>query len=165
MNTTAGPLIELELNSDKVVSNDVHGGNDGGQRRLQRNRANESNEERVSKRRREDCASNGLPNHRTLASTTPRTFQGSSCTQRPPETVRYERQLKRDGHDSTDEGRAPKRPIHNGQATSTAVEPISIREPLFTQSDRSQSDHSVAQLPSKPRKRRLKIYKKKRGSR
>lgn len=155
------PFIELELNPTKVTGNDLNGGNDGGRRRFKRNRADETNEERVSKQQREG---DNLLSHRTRAFTDPTTSQDAS-TQLSPQIARHEGRLKRNYHNSTDEGRTPKRPRYSGQKTSTTAEPTSIGEPLFTQSDRSGPDNSVAQVSPKPRKRQPKVYKKERESR
>lgn len=82
------PLIELELNQPKVAENDS--GREDGRNRLKRNPADDLNEERGSKRRREDGGNNALSNHRTRASTAQTASQGSSWTQRPPKTVGHE---------------------------------------------------------------------------
>ncbi len=62
------PLIELELNPAKVAESDSNRRN-GGKLRSKRNRADESNKERVSKRQRQDGESNTVLDCRTRAST------------------------------------------------------------------------------------------------
>lgn len=62
------PLIELELKLAKVNKNDLNRQNSR-KRRSKRNRADESNKERVSKWQRRDSKSNLVLDPRTYAST------------------------------------------------------------------------------------------------
>ncbi|KAK5201832.1 hypothetical protein LTR16_001297, partial [Cryomyces antarcticus] len=156
------PLIELELNQPKVAENDLD--REDGRKKLERNPADDLSQERVSKRRTEDDGNDALSKRRTRASTAPTGSQRSS-TQRQPQIAGHEGQLKRNCHDSTEKGRATKRPRHSGLKTSTAAEPISTGEPLSVQSDRPEPDNSVAQVRPKPRKRQPKVYQKERESR
>ena len=119
-------LIELELNTAKVAENDSNRQN-GGRRRSKRNRADESNEERVSKRQRQDGESKPISDRRTRAST----------------AKERESQLKRSCDDSINEGEAskpPKQPKRNDQSnslsphkTSDVADPTSIGEALSIQ--------------------------------
>ncbi|MCJ1260127.1 hypothetical protein MMC24_007967 [Lignoscripta atroalba] len=61
-------LIELELNPAKVTENDPTGGDGRHRRRLKRNRADDLNEESVSKRQRQDRESHTVPDSKTRAS-------------------------------------------------------------------------------------------------
>jgi hypothetical protein len=141
-------LIELESNPAKVTENDSNGQN-GRKRRSKRNRVDEPNEERVTKRQRQDGESNSISDRRTRAST----------------TKERESQLKRSCHDLLNEGRASKRPKRNGQnpslshETSDAADPTPIGElvtiqPLITQGSgataaRSAKAHSVRHFAPK----------------
>jgi hypothetical protein len=117
------PLIELELKPAKVADNDSIQGSIGVQRRSKRNRADESNEDRVSKWQRQDGE---ILDHRTRASTA--------------REREREHRLKSSRHDLLNEGQASKPPKRNGQnyslsphEISDAADPTSIGEPLSIQ--------------------------------
>jgi hypothetical protein len=146
-------LIELELNPAKVTDNDSNGQN-GEKRRPKRNRADESNEERVSKRQRQDGESNSISDRRTRASTA--TESGS--------------QLKRSCHDSLNEGRASEQPKRNGQnpslsphGTSDAADATPIGEPLSIQPPTTQDSGATAARSAKARSIRHSAPKKRRS--
>lgn len=134
-------LVELKSNPEKVAENDSSREN-GARRKRKRSRANDLNEERVSKRRRHDSDSNLVSDSRTRAST----VQGR------------ERQLKRSYHDSADGGQASKRPRYNGQTrnlsshkTSDPADQTSIGEPLSIQSATPQDSGASAITNAKAR--------------
>jgi hypothetical protein len=131
------PLIEFELNPARVAENEISGV--GVQRGSKRSRADESNEERVSNRQRQDGESNLISDRRTRAST------AKEC----------ESQLKRSYRDSINE--SSRRPKHSGpnylspHNTSDAVNPTSIGEPLPTQSAITQVSRATAARSRKAR--------------
>ena len=175
------PSIELELNSAEATE-DGSDTRNGGRRGLKRNRANDLNEEKVSKRQRLGVKNNQGSYRRTRASTA----QGPK------------RQPNRNRHNSIDEGSARKQSRYNGQnnnlshrKTSNRVNPTLIAKPLSTQLDRSQdsgvargakarsirlsttgvlkirseSDDSAIPILRKSTKGQPKVYKKERESR
>ena len=135
------PLIELELNQAKVAENgsNIQG---GGKRRPKRNRPDESSEERVIKRQRQDIEATPVSDRRTRAST----------------GKERENQLKRSCHDPLNEGRASKRPKRNCQntrlsphETPNAADPTPIREPVAIQPLETQDSGATAARSAKAR--------------
>jgi hypothetical protein len=76
------PLIELELKAAKVIENDSVEGNGRRRRSLKSNRTNDSNEEPVSKRQRQDGENQTLLENKVRIST----VQGTASTQQPRQT-------------------------------------------------------------------------------
>jgi hypothetical protein len=125
------PLIELELNPANVAENDSNG-QPSGKRGSKRNRTDESNDERVSKRRRQDGE---IPHRRTRRST----------------TKERESQLKRSCDNSINGGQASKQPKRNGQnhslsfhETSDGADPTSIGDPVSLQPLSTQDSGATA---------------------
>lgn len=73
------PLIELELDAAKVTENDSTGGNDRCQPSLKRSRTDESDDEPVSKRQRQDGENPTLPESKALPSTIQEASPGADC--------------------------------------------------------------------------------------
>ena len=136
-------MIELELNLAKETENNSTRVNGRQQRSLKRDRADDHNEEPVSKRQRQGGGNDALSNRRTRASIALASSQEDSSTLRPPQ-------------DTIGGGRATKRRRYSGQT--------SIAEPLSIQPERSKPEGSAAQV-LKPRKRQAKVYQKERESR
>ncbi|KAL5331131.1 hypothetical protein ACEPPN_000660 [Leptodophora sp. 'Broadleaf-Isolate-01'] len=134
------PLIELELNAAEGAENDSNGRNDG-KRGSKRNRAHDSNEDRVSKRQRQDSESTPTSDRRMRASN----------------TTKRESQLKHSYHGSINEGRASKRLKRNDQnhfpphETSIAADPTPIEDPLSIQPPTTQDSRATATRSVKAR--------------
>jgi hypothetical protein len=126
------PFIEIELNQAKMAEN--HSGGEDGRHRLKRNPTGDLNEERVSKRRREDGGNGALSSQRMRAPSAPTTSQDSSSTQQAPETAGHGEQLKRNCLSETDVGRTTKRRRYSGKT--------------------SEPSNSIAQVPQEARKSR-----------